>query len=56
MGSGQFKPSMKKKAGQQLPKLGRREVRKVLEEKSLGKVKKTVRSSRRKGKKKILRK
>ena len=55
--SGQFKPSMKKKAVMvALRKLGRREVRKLLEEKSSGKVKKTVRSSRRKGKKKTSRK
>jgi transcriptional regulator with XRE-family HTH domain len=50
---GRFKPSMKKKAVMvALRKLGRREVRKLLEEKSSGKVKKAVRSSRRKGKKK----
>jgi len=50
---GRFKPSMKKKAVMvALRKLSRREVRKLLEEKSSGKVKKTVRSSRRKGKKK----
>ncbi len=51
--SGQFKPSTKKKAVMvALRKLGRREVRKLLEEKSSGEVKKTVRSSRRKAKKK----
>jgi DNA-binding transcriptional regulator YiaG len=50
---GRFKPSIKKKAVMvALRKLSRREVRKLLEEKSSGKVKKTVRSSRRKGKKK----
>jgi len=54
--SGKFKPNMKKKAViVALRKLGRREVRKLLEEKSMGKVKKTVRSSRRKGKKKTSR-
>jgi DNA-binding transcriptional regulator YiaG len=54
--SGKFKPNMKKKAVMvALRKLGRREVRKLLEEKSSGKVKKTVRSSRRKGKKKASR-
>jgi DNA-binding transcriptional regulator YiaG len=54
--SGKFKPNMKKKAVMvALRKLGRREVRKLLEEKSSGKVKKTVRSSRRKGKKKTSR-
>ena len=54
---GKFRPNEKNKAVMvALRKLGHREVRKVLEEKSLGKVKKTVRSSRRKGKKKILRK
>jgi DNA-binding transcriptional regulator YiaG len=54
--SGKFKPNMKKKAViVALRKLGRREVRKLLEEKSSGKVKKTVRSSRRKGKKKTSR-
>ena len=53
---GRFKPSMKKKAVMvALRKLGRREVRKLLEEKSSGKVKKAVRSSRRKGKKKAYR-
>jgi hypothetical protein len=36
-------------------KLGRREVRKLLKEKSSGKVKKTVRSSHRKGKRKTSR-
>jgi transcriptional regulator with XRE-family HTH domain len=51
--SGKFKPNMKKKAVMvALRKLGRREVRKLLEEKSSGMVKKAVRSSRRKGKKK----
>jgi len=54
--SGKFRPNMKKKAVMvTLRKLGRREVRKLLEEKSSGKVKKTVRSSRRKGKKKTFR-
>ena len=54
--SGKFKPNMKKKAVMvALRKLGRREVRKLLEEKRSGKVKKTVRSSRRKGKKKTFR-
>ena len=51
--SGNFKPNMKKKAVMvALRKLGRREVRKLLEEKNSGKVKKIVRSSRRRGKKK----
>ena len=54
--SGKVKPNMEEKAVMvALRKLGRREVRKLLEEKSSGKVKKTVRSSRRKGKKKTSR-
>jgi DNA-binding transcriptional regulator YiaG len=54
--SGKFKPNINKKAVMvALRKLRRREVRKLLEEKSLSKVKKTVRSSRRKGKKKTSR-
>jgi DNA-binding transcriptional regulator YiaG len=49
---GQFKPSEKKKAVMvALRKLGRREVRKLLEKKSAGGVKKTVRPSMRRGKK-----
>ena len=51
---GQFKPSEKKKAVMvALRKLGRREVRKLVEKKSAGKVKQTVRPSpsRRRGKK-----
>ena len=49
---GQFKPSEKKKAVMvALRKLGRREVRKLLEKKSTGGVKKTVRPSMRRGKK-----
>ncbi|OGP88929.1 MAG: hypothetical protein A2156_08115 [Deltaproteobacteria bacterium RBG_16_48_10] len=51
--SGQFKPSEKKKAViVALRKLGRREVRKLVEKKSAGRVKQTVRPSRRRGKKK----
>ncbi len=51
--SGQFKPSEKKKAVMvALRKLGRREVRKLVEKKSTGTVKQTVRPSRRRGKKK----
>jgi DNA-binding transcriptional regulator YiaG len=50
--SGQFKPSEKKKAViVALRKLGRREVRKLVEKKSAGRVKQTVRPSRRRGKK-----
>jgi DNA-binding transcriptional regulator YiaG len=57
--SGQFKPSEKKKAViVALRKLGRREVRKLVEKKSAGGVKQAVRSSRskRRGKKKRSRK
>ena len=51
--SGQFKPSGKKKAVMvALRKLGRREVKKLVEKKSAGRVKQTVRPSRRRGKKK----
>ena len=50
--SGQFKPSEKKKAVMvALRKLGRREVRKLVEKKSAGRVKQTVRPSRRRSKK-----
>ena len=57
--SGQFKPSEKKKAVMvALRKLGRREVRKLVEKKSAGRVKQTVRPSpsKRRGKKKKSRK
>jgi DNA-binding transcriptional regulator YiaG len=57
--SGQFKPSEKKKAVMvALRKLGRREVRKLVEKKSAGTVKQTVRPSpsKRRGKKKKSRK
>jgi DNA-binding transcriptional regulator YiaG len=55
--SGQFKPSEKKKAVMvALRKLGRREVRKLVEKKSAGRVKQTVRPTRRRGKKKRSRK
>jgi DNA-binding transcriptional regulator YiaG len=55
--SGQFKPSEKKKAAMvALRKLGRREVRKLVEKKSANRVKQTVRPSRRRGKKKKSRK
>jgi DNA-binding transcriptional regulator YiaG len=55
--SGKFKPSEKKKAVMvALRKLGRREVRKLVEKKSAGKVKQAVRPSRRRGKKKKSRK
>jgi DNA-binding transcriptional regulator YiaG len=51
--SGQFKPSTKKKAVMvALRKLGRREVRNLLEKKRAGRVEKTVRPSRGRGKKK----
>jgi len=50
--SGQFKPSEKKKAVMvALRKLGRREVRKLLEKKSAGTVKKTTRPARTRRKK-----
>lgn len=57
--SGQFKPSEKKKAVMvALRKLGRREVRKLVEKKSTGGVKQPVRrsASKRRGKKKTSRK
>ncbi len=55
--SGQFKPSMKKKAAiVALRKLGRREVRKLLEDKAAQKVEKKAPSRRRKRTKKIRRK
>ena len=57
--SGQFKPSMKKKAAMvALRKLGRREVRKLLEDKSAQKAEKKAPSRRRRGRrtKKIRRK
>jgi DNA-binding transcriptional regulator YiaG len=55
--SGQFKPSMKKKAVMvALRKLGRREIRKLLEKRSAGRAEKPVRPSRVKNKKKTLRK
>ncbi len=50
--SGQFKPSEKKKAVMvALRKLGRREVRKLVEKRSAGRVKEAVRPSRGRGKK-----
>ena len=55
--SGQFKPSEKKKAVMvALRKLGRREVRKLVEKKSAATVKRTVRPSRRRSKKRKSRK
>ena len=55
--SGQFKPSEKKKAVMvALRKLGRREVRKLVEKKSAGTVKPTVSPSRRRSKKRKSRK
>ncbi len=57
--SGRFKPSEKKKAVMvALRKLGRREVRKLVEKKGIGRVKQTVRPSlsKRRGKKKKSRK
>jgi DNA-binding transcriptional regulator YiaG len=55
--SGQFKPSEKKKAVMvALRKLGRREVRKLVEKKSASRVKQSARPSRRRGKKKKSRK
>jgi len=55
--SGKFKPSEKKKAVMvALRRLGRREIRKIVEKKSAGRVKQTVRPTRRRGKKKKSRK
>ena len=55
--NGQFKPSMKKKAAMvALRKLGRREVRKLLEDKAAQKAEKKAPSRRRKRTKKIRRK